>query len=146
MVQTGPFKVEFFHVCHSIPDGVGLGIDTPEGLVIHSGDFKFDHTPVDSWPTDYAKLGEFSGRGVLVLMADSTNADKRGWTPSERVIEPALDHVFRTASGRIIVATFASVISRMQQVANIAISHGRKMAFVHPKAADGVLVELYQLI
>jgi ribonuclease J len=130
MVQIGPFKVEFFHVCHSIPDGVGLGIDTPEGLVIHSGDFKFDHTPVDSWPTDFAKLGEFSGRGVLVLMSDSTNADKRGWTPSERVIEPALDQVFRTAQGRIIVATFASVISRMQQVANIAINHGRRMTFV----------------
>ncbi len=128
--QVGPFKVEFFHVCHSIPDGVGLGIDTPAGLVIHSGDFKFDHTPVDSWPTDYAKLGEFSGRGVLVLMADSTNADKRGWTPSERVIEPALDQVFRTAPGRIIVATFASVISRMQQVANAAITHGRRMTFV----------------
>ncbi len=130
MVQIGPFKVEFFHVCHSIPDGVGLGIDTPQGLVIHSGDFKFDHTPVDSWPTDFAKLGEFSGRGVLVLMADSTNADKRGWTPSERVIEPALDQVFRSAQGRIIVATFASVISRMQQVANIAINHGRRMTFV----------------
>jgi ribonuclease J len=129
-VQIGPFKVEFYHVCHSIPDGVGLGIDTPEGLIIHSGDFKFDHTPVDSWPTDYAKLGEFSGRGVLALMADSTNADKRGWTPSERVIEPALDNVFRTAQGRIIVATFASVISRMQQVANIAINHGRRMTFV----------------
>ncbi|NJD60753.1 MAG: ribonuclease J, partial [Anaerolineae bacterium] len=128
--QIGPFSVDFFHVCHSIPDGVGLGIDTPAGLVIHSGDFKFDHTPVDSWPTDYAKLGEFSGRGVLVLMADSTNADKRGWTPSERVIEPALDQVFRTAPGRIIVATFASVISRMQQVANAAIAHGRKMTFV----------------
>ena len=130
MAQIGPFKVEFFHVCHSIPDGVGLGIDTPEGLIVHSGDFKFDHTPVDSWPTDYAKLGEFSGRGVLLLMSDSTNADKRGWTPSERVIEPALDQVFRTAQGRIIVATFASVISRMQQVANIAINHGRRMTFV----------------
>jgi ribonuclease J len=128
--QIGPFKVEFFHVCHSIPDGVGLGIDTPAGLVIHSGDFKFDHTPVDSWPTDYAKLGEFSGRGVLLLMSDSTNADKRGWTPSERVIEPAFDQVFRTAPGRIIVATFASVVSRMQQVANAAINHGRRMTFV----------------
>jgi ribonuclease J len=128
--QIGPFKVEFFHVCHSIPDGVGLGIETPAGLIVHSGDFKFDHTPVDSWPTDFAKLGEFSGRGVLALMADSTNADKHGWTPSEQVIEPALDHVFRSASGRIIVATFASVISRMQQVANIAINHRRKIAFV----------------
>ncbi len=138
--QIGPFKVEFFHVCHSIPDGVGLGIDTPEGLVIHSGDFKFDHTPVDSWPTDFAKLGEFSGRGVLALMADSTNADKRGWTPSERVIEPALDNVFRTAQGRIIVATFASVISRMQQVANIAINHGRRMAFVGTSMNENVRI------
>jgi len=140
MAQIGPFKVEFFHVCHSIPDGVGLGIDTPEGLIIHSGDFKFDHTPVDSWPTDYAKLGEFSGRGVLVLMADSTNADKRGWTPSERVIEPALDQVFRTASGRIIVATFASVISRMQQVANIAITHQRSLAFVGTSMNENVRI------
>jgi ribonuclease J len=138
MAQIGPFKVEFFHVCHSIPDGVGLGIDTPEGLIIHSGDFKFDHTPVDSWPTDFAKLGEFSGRGVLALMADSTNADKRGWTPSERVIEPALDHVFRTAPGRIIVATFASVISRMQQVANIAIDHQRSLAFVGTSMNENV--------
>ncbi len=139
-VQTGPFKVEFVHVCHSIPDGVGLGIDTPEGLIIHSGDFKFDHTPVDSWPTDFAKLGEFSGRGVLLLMADSTNADKRGWTPSERVIEPALDYVFRTAPGRIIVATFASVISRMQQVANIAANHGRRLAFVGTSMNENVRI------
>jgi ribonuclease J len=140
MAQIGPFKVEFFHVCHSIPDGVGLGIDTPAGLVIHSGDFKFDHTPVDSWPTDFAKLGEFSGRGVLVLMSDSTNADKRGWTPSERVIEPALDQVFRTAAGRIIVATFASVISRMQQVANIAMNHGRRMAFVGTSMTENMKI------
>ena len=129
-VQIGPFQVEFFHVCHSIPDGVGLGITTPAGLIIHSGDFKFDHTPVDNWPTDFAKLGEFAGRGVLALLADSTNADKAGWTPSERVIDPAFDQVFRSAHGRIIVATFASVISRMQQVANAALRHGRKMAFV----------------
>ena len=68
-VQIGPFKVEFFHVCHSIPDGVGLGITTPAGLVIHTGDFKFDHTPVDGWPTDYAKLAELSSRGVDLLLA-----------------------------------------------------------------------------
>ena len=129
-VQIGPFTVEFFHVCHSIPDGVGLGITTPAGLVIHTGDYKFDHTPVDNWPTDYAKLAEFSGRGVLALLADSTNADKPGWTPSERVIDPAFDQVFRDAKGRIIIASFASLISRMQQVANAAVRHGRKMAFV----------------
>ena len=128
-VSIGPFTIEFFHVCHSIPDGVGLGITTPAGLVIHSGDYKFDHTPVDNWPTDYAKLGEFSGRGVLALLADSTNADKPGWTPSERVIDPAFDRVFSEAKGRIIVASFASLISRMQQVASAAQRHNRKLAF-----------------
>jgi ribonuclease J len=128
-VQIGPFDVEFFHVCHSIPDGVGLGITTPAGLVVHSGDYKFDHTPVDGWPTDYAKLGEFSGRGVLALLADSTNADKPGWTPSERVIDPAFDQVFSNAEGRIIIASFASLISRMQQVVNAAQRHNRKVAF-----------------
>ena len=129
-VNIGPFHVEFFHVCHSIPDGVGLGITTPAGLVVHSGDYKFDHTPVDNWPTDYAKLAQLSERGVLALLADSTNADKRGWTPSERVIDSAFDEVFRTAPGRIIVASFASLISRMQQVGNAALTHKRKMAFV----------------
>jgi len=129
-VQIGPFRVEFFHVCHSIPDGVGLGVTTPEGLIVHSGDYKFDQTPVDNWPTDFAKLAEFAGRGVLALLADSTNADKPGWTPSEQVIGPALDRVFNTAQGRIIVATFASLVSRMQQVANAALRHRRKMAFV----------------
>jgi ribonuclease J len=128
-IQIGPFEVELFHVCHSIPDGVGLGITTPAGLVVHSGDYKFDHTPVDGWPTDYAKLGEFSGRGVLALLADSTNADKPGWTPSERVIDPAFDQVFSEAKGRIIVASFASLISRMQQVVNAAQRHNRKVAF-----------------
>jgi ribonuclease J len=130
MIEAGPFQVEFFHVCHSIPDGVGLGITTPAGLVVHTGDYKFDHTPVDGWPTDYAKLAEFAGRGVLALLADSTNADKPGWTPSERVIDPAFDKVFREAKDRIIVASFASLISRMQQIANAAERHGRKLAFV----------------
>jgi ribonuclease J len=129
-VNIGPFTVEFFHVCHSIPDGVGLGITTPAGLVVHSGDFKFDHTPVDGWPTDYAKLAEFSGRGVLALLSDSTNSDKAGWTPSEGVIDPAFDSVMREAQGRVLVATFASLISRIQQVANAAYRHGRKLALV----------------
>jgi ribonuclease J len=129
IVNIGPFQVEFFHVCHSIPDGVGLGIQTPGGLVVHSGDYKFDHTPVDNWPTDYAKLAELAGRGVLALLADSTNADKPGWTPSERVIDPAFNEVFRSAPGRIIIASFASLISRMQQVGNAAMRYNRKMAF-----------------
>ncbi len=128
--QIGPFKVEFFHVCHSIPDCVGLGITTPAGLVVHTGDYKFDHTPVDGWPTDFGKLGELGGRGVLALLADSTNADEPGWTPSEAEIDPAFDVVFREAKGRILIGTFASLISRMQQVAQAAARHGRKMAFV----------------
>jgi ribonuclease J len=129
-VEIGPFVVEFFHVCHSVPDAVGLGITTPEGLVVHTSDYKFDPTPVDGWPTDFAKLAEFSGRGVLALFADSTNADKPGWTRSERVIDSALDNVFSAAPGRILVASFASLISRMQQVANAADRHGKKLAFV----------------
>ena len=130
IIKIGPFSVELFHVCHSIPDAVGLAIDTPAGLIVHSGDYKFDHTPVDGWATDYAKLAELSSRGVLALLADSTNADKAGWTPSERVIEPAFEQIFRDAEGRVLVATFASLISRMQQVANAAEKMGRKMAFV----------------
>jgi ribonuclease J len=129
-VQIGPFGIEFFHVSHSIPDGVGLGITTPAGLVVHSGDFKFDHTPVDGWPTDFAKLAEFGGRGVLALMSDSTNADKPGWTPSEAVIDPAFDEAFRNAKRRIIIGSFASLISRMAQVAEAAHHHHRVMAFV----------------
>ncbi len=126
-IRMGPFLVEFFHVCHSIPDSVGLGITTPLGLVVHTGDYKFDHTPVDGRPPDFAKLAEFSDRGVLLLLADSTNADVPGWTPSEMVIDEGLDQVFREAQGRIIVATFASLISRIQQVANAAQRHGRKL-------------------
>ena len=130
MVNIGPFEVEFFHVCHSIPDSVGLGITCPDGLIVHTGDYKFDPTPVDGWPTDFAKLAEFSGRGVLALLADSTNSDKPGWTPSEMVINDSLDKVFRSAPGRIIVASFASLVSRMQQVIDATDRYGRKIAFV----------------
>lgn len=140
--NIGPFAVEFFHVCHSIPDGVGLGITTPAGLVVHSGDYKFDHTPVDNWPTDYAMLADLAGRGVLALLADSTNADRAGWTPSERVIDPAFFEVFRTAPGRIIVASFASLISRMQQVGNAAQQHGRKLAFVGTSMIENANIAL----
>ncbi|MEN4043171.1 MAG: ribonuclease J [Anaerolineaceae bacterium] len=137
-VQIGPFHVEFFHVCHSVPDAVGLGISTPAGLIVHSGDYKFDHTPVDNWPTDYAKLAEFSRRGVLALVSDSTNSERAGWTPSESVIDQALDQVFQNAKGRIIIASFASLVSRMQQVINAAKRHNRRLAFVGASMIDNV--------
>ena len=136
VVQIGPFQIETFHVCHSIPDAVGLGITTPAGLVVHTGDYKFDQTPVDNWPTDFAKLAEFSARGVAVLLGDSTNSERSGWTPSERVIGPAFDEVFRTAPGRIIIATFASLIARMQQVTDAAVRNHRKLAFVGTSMVD----------
>lgn len=135
-VQLGPFTVEFFHVCHSIPDGVGLGITTPVGLVVHSGDYKFDHTPVDGWPSDYAKLAEFASRGVLALLADSTNSERPGWTPSEKVIDGAFQKVFREAAGRIVIVSFASLISRMQQAINVAAEFDRKLAFAGSSMVD----------
>jgi len=128
VVDIGPFTIEPYHVCHSIPDTVGLGITTPAGLIVHSGDFKFDHTPVDGWPTDYAKLAEFSVRGVTVLLSDSTNADQPGHTPSEAVLDDAFHQIMREAPGRVIVATFASLISRVQQVVDVAARHNRKIA------------------
>ncbi len=128
VVKIGPFTIEPFHVCHSIPDTVGLGITTPAGLLVHSGDFKLDHTPVDGWPTDFAKLAEFAGRGVLALLADSTNATEPGTTPSERMVTEAFDAVMRQAPGRVIIATFASLISRIQQAIDVADRYGRKFA------------------
>ncbi|MAT41559.1 MAG: ribonuclease J [Anaerolineaceae bacterium] len=134
------FKVETFHVCHSIPDAIGLGIETPEGLIVHSGDYKFDHTPVDNWPTDYSKLAKFAEKGVLALLADSTNAERPGWTKSESVIDGALEKVFAEAKDRIIVASFASLISRMQQVANAALKFNRKMAFAGLSMQDNAKI------
>ncbi len=138
--KIGPFNVDFFHVCHSIPDGIGLGIDTPAGLIVHTGDYKFDHTPVDNWPTDYSKLAEFQRRGVLALLADSTNAEHAGWTPSERVVDDAFDKVFREAKGRIIIASFASLISRIQQAGNAALTYRRKLAFAGTSMVDNVKI------
>jgi ribonuclease J len=139
-ITLGPFSIEFFHISHSIPDAVSLGITTPAGLVVHMSDFKFDHTPVDGWPTDYAKLAEFSQRGVELLLSDSTNAERPGWTPSELVLEPGFNKVFAEAQGRVIVATFASLISRVQQVANASMKHGRKMALAGPSMIDNVKI------
>lgn len=137
-LRLGPFTVMPYHVCHSIPDAVGLGIDTPVGLVIHSGDFKLDHTPVDGRPTDIARLAAFSQRGVLALLADSTNADHPGTTQSEYALSAALENVFRPAKGRVIVATFASLISRIQQVMDVARGFGRKVAVAGTTMAKNI--------
>jgi len=127
-LTLGPFTFDFFAANHSIPDGVGLAIDTPQGVVVHSGDFKIDYTPVDGRPADLGKLAELGNRGVRVLLADSTNSESPGFTPSERVIDQAFDQVFKGAPGRIIVTTFASLVSRIQQVMNAAQRHDRKVA------------------
>ena len=136
--QVGPFKIESYHVTHSIPDCVGFGINTPYGIVVHSGDYKFDNTPIDGKKTDYAKLAEFSRRGVVLLMGDSTNAERPGWTQSEVVVNAAFDDIFREAKSRIIVATFASHISRIQQVANLAKRYGRKLAIAGHSMTENV--------
>ncbi|HMR63658.1 MAG TPA: ribonuclease J [Anaerolineae bacterium] len=124
----GLFDVEFFHVCHSIPDATGLAIRTPIGLIVHTGDFKFDYTPTWGYPPDFGALARFGAEGTLVLLSDSTNADNPGFTPSEKTVDEGLDNVFRQAKGRIIFATFGSLISRIQQIINAAARHGRVVA------------------
>lgn len=128
--KVGGFRVEFFRVCHSIPDAMGIAVTTPLGTIIHTGDFKIDHTPVDGHPTDFLKLAELASRGVLLLCSDSTYAEVEGYTLSERVVGEALDRVIGQADGRVMVATFASLISRMQQVIDAAVRYGRKVAVV----------------
>ncbi len=137
-IPIGVFQVEFFHVTHSIPDCVGLAIHTPEGLVVHTGDYKFDQTPVDELPTDFSRLGQYSQRKPILLLADSTNVEKPGWTPSERVVADGFDNAFRNARGRILVATFASHISRIKQVGLIAAKHQRKIALAGTSMVDNV--------
>ena len=124
-IEAGPFVIEPFRVCHSIPDAVGFGITTPAGLVVHTGDFKFDQTPVDGKPTDFGKIAAFGNRGVLALVSDCVHVETPGFTPSERVIEAAFEQIFAQAEGRILVATFASLIARIQQVVDVAERFGR---------------------
>ncbi|RLB78380.1 MAG: ribonuclease J, partial [Deltaproteobacteria bacterium] len=125
----GPFQLEFISVNHSIVDGVGLALTTPEGTLVHSGDFKIDPTPVDAQATDLARFAVYGSRGVLALLSDSTNAEKEGFTLSEQDVKKSLEDFFRTCKGRIIVAVFASNITRIQQVVNLAIKYGRKVVF-----------------
>ncbi|NLT34705.1 MAG: ribonuclease J [Gaiellales bacterium] len=129
-VEVGPFQVEFMEVCHSIPDGLGLAIHTPEGTVVHTGDFKLDQTPVDHRLTALNRFAGLGRDGVLLLMSDSTNAEVPGMTPTEISVGKTFETVFATAPGRIIVACFSSHLHRVQQVLDAAARHGRKVAVV----------------
>jgi len=155
--RVGPFEVEFLAITHSIPDGVGLCITTDVGRIIHTGDFKFDYTPVRGGGPGFSRLGQLGAQGVLALLSDSTGSERSGYTPSEQVIVPALDRIFREAPGRIVVATFASLLSRVQQVINAAHAHDRVVALAgysmlktveiarelgHLDVPKGLLVEL----
>ena len=128
-IKFGVIEVEPFSVCHSIPDGVGLIIRTPQGTVVHSGDFKIDHQPVDGISFDYGKLSNLQSEEVLLLLSDSTNAEHEGYTLSEREIKKTFTQIFREAPGRIIVAVFASNIHRIQQIIDTAVQLGRKVLF-----------------
>ena len=128
-IHLGPFKVSPFAVAHSIPASVGLVIDTPVGAVVHTGDYKLDETPAGGRTTDLKRLQALTPNGVLALLADSTNADRPGRTPTEQLVTSVLDGLFAEAGGsRIIIATFASVLARFQEIVNLAAKHRRKLA------------------
>ncbi|MPZ48389.1 MAG: RNase J family beta-CASP ribonuclease [Dehalococcoidia bacterium] len=137
-VQIGVFRVQPFSVAHSVPDSVGFAIRTPVGIVIHTGDFKLDHTPVMGQLTDLSRLAELGKEGVLLLLADSTYAEVPGYTPSERVVGEALGQIMHTSPGRVIVATFASLISRVQQVVDGAAATNRKVFVTGRSMMDNV--------
>ena len=128
VVSLGAIEAEYFRVCHSIPDACGVALRTPSGLVVHTGDFKIDHTPVDGRLTDLRRLAQLGEEGVLLLLSDSTYAESPGYTPSESVVSSALDNIIGAAEGRVLVATFASLIARVQQALDAAVKHGRKVA------------------
>ncbi len=127
-IKLGCFEIEFFRVNHNIPDGVGLAISTPEGLIVHTGDFKFDHSPIGDEPADISKIAQIGSRGVLALLSDSTNAEAPGYSISEKTIQDNLELIFQSAPGRIIIGTFASLLSRVQEIINLAEKYDRRVA------------------
>ena len=129
-VQAGPFRIEFLRVTHSMPDCVALAIHTPVGIVVHTGDFKVDQTPLDGEPVDVHRLAQLGSEGVLALFGDSTNIERRGYSGSELTVVEAFEEIFSSTEGKIIVALFASSLYRMQVVINLAAQFGRKVAFV----------------
>jgi len=140
MHKIGPFEVEFIRVSHSIPDAMGIAIHTPLGIILHTGDIKLDQTPVDGEVVDFRKLAELGEKGVLVLLGDSTNADKPGFTMSEKVVGNTFDDLFGRCEGRIIVTTFASNVHRIQQVIATAAKYGRKVAVVGRSMVNNVKI------
>jgi len=141
-INLGKFTVEFFPVCHSIPDSAGLIIHTPIGTIIHSGDFKLDYTPVSGEPTALSRLAQLGGQGVLLLLADSTYAELPGYTPSERVVGETLNRVMAESPGRVIVTTFSSLISRVQQVIDAAAKYNRRVFIVGRSMSNTVRMAL----
>jgi len=156
----GRLKIEFFPVCHSIPDAMGVIIQTPLGNIVHTGDFKVDYTPVNGAPTNLSRLAQLGAQGILLLFSDSTYAELPGYTPSERVVGEALDQIIANAPGRVIITTFASLVSRVQQVIDVAAKHQRRVFIIgrsmtdtakiaqelgYLKAPEGVLARIDEL-
>ena len=129
-IALGPFEIEFIHVTHSIVSAVALAITTPLGVVIHTGDFKVDPTPTDNEPFDLHTLADYGRRGVLLLLSDSTNVDRPGYTESERAVRPRLEDVYNRAERRLVVSCFSSSIHRLQQILDLSAEYGRKVAFL----------------
>lgn len=160
VVTAGVFSVSFMHVSHSVPDGVGMAVDTPDGTIVYSSDIKLDQTPVDNWPTELDTFVSLGERGVLAYLADSTNAENPGYTKTESSVGGALDRVFKQADQKVIVACFSSHIHRIQQIINVANDNGRKVAIAgrsmresvsiadelgYLDVPDDIMIELYQV-
>src|SRR5881398_198776 len=128
--ELGPFRIELVRMAHSIPDSAAIVLETPAGRIVHTGDYKLDHTPVDGLKTDVGRLAELGNRGVDLLLGDSTNAERPGFTPSERIVGEAFRQIFPLREGRILVASFASNVHRMQQAVDVAVDLGRKVCVV----------------
>ena len=142
IINVGCFSVGFIRVNHSIPDAVALSIKTPVGMIVHTGDFKFDYTPVDGKMTDFRRLSDLGNKGVLVMLADSTNSEREGHTPSESTVGAAFDKAFHKSRGRIIVATFSSNVQRIQQVIDTAVRYKRHVAVLGRSMVNVVGISL----
>ena len=140
VVQFGEIRVEFVHTCHSIPDASMLAIHTPIGTIVHTGDFKLDPTPVDGYPPDYATLQRLGDDGVLGLFSDCVHVETPGYTPSEQMVGRALGTILQNAPGRVVIATFASLISRVQQIMDLAYKYNRKVALLGRSLENNVQV------